>query len=373
MNNAAYYLVLLFAFLLMISNALAETIAIVLLGIWVAQSLAYRRKEWLQYPLFMPIAALVIYKTIVISVSGYQGNFGSAFEQLALPLIYFILPTIIVTSERRGMVIWLFLSGAVLASGFGIIQFLADVVPRATSIVSGPVTLGIFLVVALGFAITKLAYAKSANERLFLIFIIVPLLLALIFTRTRIAYLSLTVILLITGIIKERRILVGLIVLTIGMYFVFPKSMDFIIERFNFQNKSELYGNRGILLEYGMSYVDNVDYFGYGINSFPALVDVYADSRFKSRETLTAWHNMYLDSLFDGGPILLFILIWLIMAQGWYSFNRFRKTRVTSQKVYQFGILMLLIGVLIIGMTDNAMSDQIMSMTIWTLLGMSVI
>ena len=59
LNNIAFYLLLVFSFVLMISNALAETIVFIILVIWIAQTLAYRRKEWLNYPLFMPLTSLI--------------------------------------------------------------------------------------------------------------------------------------------------------------------------------------------------------------------------------------------------------------------------------------------------------------------------
>jgi hypothetical protein len=106
LNNIAFYLLLIYAVVMMHSNALAETLAVIIFMIWLAQTLAYRRREWLNYPLFMPLAALIIYKTIVLLVSGYQGKFGTAIEQATLPLIYFMVPTIVVTIDRRWRVIW---------------------------------------------------------------------------------------------------------------------------------------------------------------------------------------------------------------------------------------------------------------------------
>jgi hypothetical protein len=41
-----------FAFVLMLSNALAAILAGAIVLIWMAQTLAYRRKTWLQFPLF---------------------------------------------------------------------------------------------------------------------------------------------------------------------------------------------------------------------------------------------------------------------------------------------------------------------------------
>jgi len=373
LNNIAYYLLLIFALTPMISNALAETLAVVILIIWTVQTLAYRRREWLKYPLFWPLAALIIYKTIVLLVSGYQGRFGTAFEQIALPLIYFMIPTIVVTSDRRRKVIWLFITGAVFAAGIGIIKYMLDIDPRARSIISGCNTLAFFLTIALAIILPILVYSKKLPEKIFLGMVSMPLFAGVMFTLTRTSYFIVGLYVVILGIIKDRKLLIAIAVIILAIFLLSPSTVNEIQHRFDFSDKKQLLSNRGILLELGLPMVNEVGFFGYGLNSFPALVDVESEPRLTSKKTITHWHNMYLDTLLDGGPFALLILIWLLFSQTRYSLARFRKTKDSEQKIFQLGILLLMLCVILVGFVDNTLSGQIISMLIWMLLGLSVI
>lgn len=85
LNNVAFSLLMVFAFMLMLSNALVEVLALIILFIWIAQTVAYRRKNWLEYPLTIPILAFIGIKLLVILVSGYAGKINLIVEQMVLP------------------------------------------------------------------------------------------------------------------------------------------------------------------------------------------------------------------------------------------------------------------------------------------------
>lgn len=371
LNNIAFYLVLLFAIVLILSNALAETIAVVILVIWVAQTIAYRRKSWINYPLFKPICALIGFKLIVLFVSGYQGDFGSPFEQLTLPLIYFIVPAIVVTCERRRKVLWLLIAGAVLAAGIGIIKYFLGVESRISSIVSGYYTLAIYLTVTLGLILSLFVFAKRIGEKFFLGLVSFPLISGIIFTFVRTCYFVVGLFVLLLGIFKDRKLLIPVVAIILLLLIFLPRTINTISQRFDFSAKGVLSG-RDMLLYEGLSRAKNVGFFGYGINSFPALYDVLADPDIKDK-SINSWHNMYLEFLLDGGPVLLLILLWILIAQTRYSLARYRKSREKEQKTYQLGILLFILCLVVVGFFADPLRDPIISMLTWFVLGLSLI
>jgi O-antigen ligase len=372
LNNVAYYLLMIFAVVLMLSNALAETLAVIIILIWLAQSIAYRRKEWLNYPLFLPLVSLMIFKALVLLVSGYQGKPGAAFEQIALPLIYFVVPPIVVTFERRWTIIWLFITGAVLVSGISLIQFLLGLTPVAVSIISGPYTLAIFLGIALSLLLVIFAYQQKLSEKIFTAFIALPLFAALIFTITRTLYFVVGLMILILGIFKDRKLFVPFIVVIPMLYLFFPGSVAKIYDKFDYSSTRKFYSHRDRLIETGLAKVNEVDFFGHGINSFPVVAEEEIEAQ-KLSSRLTGWHNMYIETLLDGGPFALIILLWVLLAQVRYSWIKFRKTQDRSQKIYQLSMLLLIMCLILVGILDNPLSDQIIAMAVWMLLGLSVI
>jgi O-antigen ligase len=371
LNDIAFYLVLLFAAVLILSNALAETIALVILVIWIAQTIAYRRKSWTNYPLFKPLCALIGFKLIVLLVSGYQGSFGSPFEQLTLPLLYFIVPAIVVTSERRRNVLWLLITGAVLASGIGIIKYFSGTESRISSIVSGYYTLAGFLTVILGLVLSMFVFTKRTGEKCFLGLVSFPLIAGIIFTFVRTCYFIVCLFVLLLGIFKDRKLLIPVVIVILLLLIFSPQTINTVSQRFDFSSKDVL-SERDILLHKGLSKVEDVGFFGYGINSFPSLYDVLADPDVKDK-SINTWHNMYLEFLLDGGPVLLLILLWMLIAQTRYSLAIYRKTQREEQKTYQLGILLFILFLVVVGFFANPLRDPIMSMLTWLVLGLSLI
>jgi O-antigen ligase len=304
-------------------------------------------------------------------VSGYQGSFGSPFEQLTLPLIYFIVPAIVVTSERRRKVLWLLIAGAVLASGIGIIKYFFEVEPRVSSTVSGYYTLAIYLTVTLGLVLSLFVFAEKIGEKFFLGMISFPLIGGIIFTFVRTCYFVVCLFVLLLGIIKDRKLLIPVVAAVLLLLIYSPQTVNTISQRFDFSSK-DILSERDMLLEEGLSRAKNVGFFGYGINSFPALYDVSADPDIKDK-SINSWHNMYLEFTLDGGPILLLILFWILIVQTRHSLAIYRKSREREQKTYQLGILLFILCLVVVGFFANPLRDPIISMLTWFVLSLSLI
>jgi len=372
LNNIAYFFLMVFAFALMLSNALAEFMAVLILLIWIAQTLAYRRREWLDYPLFKPIIALIGFKFLVLITSGYDGRFGSVFEQLALPLIYFIIPAIVVNSERRQKIIWLLIAGAVLAAGIGIIKYNIGTAVKAESLVSGSYTLSIYLVFVLGVVLSMFVFAKNAIEKFFLTLVTIPLIAAVIFALSRICYLTLGLYIIILGVFKERKLLIIIASIVVLVYFYSPTTVNTINNRFDLSQKKQFFSYRDDVFNLAMLKIREVGFFGYGINSFRDLA-VDSDSPAVRHETFRSWHSLYYEYLFDGGPFALLILLWILITQIRYSLTRYRKSKDNEQKIFQLGILLMVLGIFVIGIFDDLLRGPIISMLVWMLLGLSLI
>lgn len=372
LNNIAFYILMIFAFVIMLTNSFAEALAVLMLFIWIAQSLVYRRQGWLDYPLFKPIVALIGLKILVLIVSGYQGEFGAVFEQLSLPFLYFIVPTIVATSERRRKIIWLIITGAIFASGVGMIRYGLGIDSRASSFVSGCYTLSIYLAIVLALVLTIYAYSSKIKEKLFLSLVSVPIITALVYTFTRASYLAAGIAILILGFFKDIKVLIPVLLVLAGIYVIDPHCTDIITQRFDTSDIEQFYSHRDILLELSLSEMQKVGFFGNGINSFASLVNVQTEPGIRNK-TINSWHNMYLEYILDDGPLALVILFWLLFNQTRYSLARFRKTIDREQKIFQLGFIFVVLIIIIIGFFADPLRDPIISMLTWTLLGLSLI
>jgi hypothetical protein len=371
LNNIAYYLVLVYAFVLMLSNALAATLAGLIFLIWLAQALAYRRKAWLKFPLFKPICALVGFKLIVLIVVGYYGNFGKIVGQLAFPLIYFTLPAIVVTAERRRRVVWMLITGAILASGIGIIKYILGLEPRISSIVAGPYTLASYLAIVTGIILAMVIYAKSLKEYFFWCLVSLPVFIGVILTYVRSAYMAVVACVLSIALLKQRKLLILIAIIIAGIVMVSPSIYHRILNRFDF-NANYAFSDRDVLLKKAIFQCQHLGFFGNGINSFKAIIDVKNDPEIKSK-TVANWHSMYFEPLLDGGPLLLLAILSVLFTQARFSLALFRKSRDPEQKIYQLGILFVLLSVFIMGFFADIFKDPIITMQCWLLFGLSMI
>jgi hypothetical protein len=371
LNNLAYYLVLLFAFVLMLSNAMAATLAGLIFLIWLAQALAYRRKAWLKFPLFKPICALVGFKIIVLIVMGYHGNFGKIIGQLAFPLIYFTLPAIVVTAERRRRVVWMIISGAILASGIGIIKYILGIEPRISSIVAGPYTLASYLAIVTGLILAMVIYSKSIKEFFFWCLISLPVFLGVILTYVRSAYMAVAASVLSIGLLKQRKLLILIILIIAAAVMISPTIYHKVLGRFDI-NAKYAFSDRDVLLKKALVQCRTLGFFGNGINSFKSIVDVKNDPDIVSK-TIANWHSMYFEPLLDGGPLLLLATLAILLAQARFSLALFRKSRDPEQKIYQLSVLFVLLSVFIMGFFADIFKDPIITMQCWLLFGLSMI
>ena len=372
LNNVAYSLLMVFAFVMMLTNSFAEIVAVAILFIWIAQTIAYRRRNWLDYPLFLPLVAFTGYKLIVLLVNGHGGTSNKIVEQMILPMIYFMVPTIVVNTERRRKIIWLLIAGAVIAASIGIIKFFTGDVKRASSIVSGWYTLAIYLSFCLIFVISLGAYAKKIQEKIFYALMSLPLILGVIVTFTRAIYVTTTLSAFIIGIYKDRRLL-AFILVAIALIFIFsPQVNDMFVNRFDTSDMKKFYSYRDVIWSFGLPEAKEPGFFGYGLNSYSKLLDTNHNAKLE-KTRITNWHNMYLQHLLDGGPFLLLILIWMFMRQFKYSFDIFRKTKDGEQKLFQIAVIMVLISFLAIGLFADPFQDPIISMLFWILMGLSLV
>ncbi len=371
LNNFAFYLLMLMALTLILSNALAVTLAGAVCVIWILQTVAYRRSSYLEYPLFKLLCAFIGYKLLVLLIAGYENGLGRALGQVAFPLLYLVVPTVVVTAERRRNILWLIITGAIIASGYGLIKYHIGLETRISSFVSGYYTMGTYVCLVIGILLVMFAHADSGKERVFLGLVMIPLVAALIFTYVRAGYLALIAAVTMVGLMKDRRVLAVLTIIVLALLFIIPGTGAKIMQRLDFSAPGAL-SERDILWSEGLLKAKTVPFFGYGINSFPALFDVQNDARIKDK-SISTWHNMYLEALLDGGPLSLIFLVAVFLFQGRHSLAIYRRTRDPNKKMIHMVVMVLLVIVAVIGLFADVLRDPIISLLIWLILGLSII
>lgn len=249
------------------------------------------------------------------------------FDAVRRVLIYvcyfslFGLAFVVIKSERD---VLLFLKLVVLSSVlpvlFGLFEILSGLdwfdESRIRSTFSYPNMFSFYLLAVSGvilFLTTSQRIRVTGRLRLFLVLYLIPLLIVLIMTKTRSAWISCLVLFVVYGLVNDRRVLVPVLV-AVPLAFAIPAVNERIM---NLMSENDYIGGpvvllnsyawRELLWEDSLTYIWQQPIFGYGLHSFP----FYSAEFFYPTPNGTYAHNDYLQVLFETGLVGLFAFLWI--------------------------------------------------------------
>jgi len=190
-----------------------------------------------------------------------------------------------------------------------------------------------------------------------------PLIFLLFATYTRSALACLIIFVLVLGLLKYRRILLGGLVLFLITYFLSSVFQERLWELFTL----DPYGSivwRLRLWEQMMPISLWQPWFGYGAGTFNSLVEYYRGFQWGSLEA----HNDYLKIFVENGIIGLLSYISIILGLLFYLFRIFKKS-VEDNKTLALSILIISISLFIISFFDNILRTTALQWNFWILLG----
>jgi putative inorganic carbon (hco3(-)) transporter len=187
---------------------------------------------------------------------------------------------------------------------------------RIQSTFSHPNMFAFYLVAVTGvmlFLTTTKQFQISPRLRLFLNLYLIPVLVMLVMTKTRSAWGACAVLLLIYGILRDRRVLIFMMI-ALPLAFLIPAVHDRISNlttENDYIGGSAIYLNsyawRQLLWEGALSYISQRPIFGYGLHSFL----FYSPEFFPATRHGTYAHNDYVQLLFETGIVGLLAFLWI--------------------------------------------------------------
>ena len=190
-----------------------------------------------------------------------------------------------------------------------------------------------------------------------------PLIFLLFATYTRSALACLIIFVLVLGLLKYRRILLGGLVLFLITYFLSSVFQERLWELFTL----DPYGSivwRLRLWEQMMPISLWQPWFGYGAGTFNSLVEYYRGFQWGSLEA----HNDYLKIFVENGIIGLLSYISIILGLLFYLFRIIKKS-IEDNKTLALSILIISISLFIISFFDNILRTTALQWNFWILLG----
>ncbi len=171
-------------------------------------------------------------------------------------------------------------------------------------------------------------YYFNRGERIKQIYFLAASLLGaynVIFLFSRAAYLAMAVIVLLFGVFKDRRLLIGLAVIFLLWNIILPRS---VVERISpsLNSESTLDFGREEMWDHAYALFKQNPIIGIGYNTFRSTIDYEQKETFKEQtgKAITDTHSLYYNTLAEMGIIgigLLFYLFFLAIRSGWKLFK----------------------------------------------------
>lgn len=355
-------------FSLMLSLAVAETMAALLILGWLVREITRKDLRYCPSLLGIGVLGFILWTMVMIPFSIRPDISLHCLKRTPFMLIFFVAAYRITTPERSQRFLCSLLASGLIASVIAIIKYSLHPGIRVTSTTSGYTTLATFLAIVLPYAVTlEIPNHFMAKIGKWLALFLMMVTIFLTFSRAQ--WIAAAVVLVLLGLAHYRRplLLLALVIITL-IAFNFEVRQRFFTLANPFQHST----GRIALWQEGLKHLGDRPFTGSGWGTFrvvyhptPNMLQAGVDPQ------VGGWHNDYLGVALDQGLIGLafYILIlctasvrsiriWLYESRSGYVHNR----------GLGVGFGCGLVAYAISAMFGGAL-DPIVSLTIFSLLG----
>lgn len=360
LRNAGFYMLLLFAFFISAYPRISFILGGAILLIWLLDFAIFRNVDWGEYALFYPIAAFIIF-TILSSVLALIYNKTSSFSQTSLLFAsYFLAPGLVASTQRRKMILWAFLTGIMLVCTIHLIKWW-NIFSITGVYIYDPGQPFIYFII-LAFAILIAMYAESPliREKAFLSLIWLPLLAITILSMDKTMVITLLLIIVLVGILKDRTLFIPMGVAAAIIFSGYLGIRDYVEMNLNLSDLKEFVVAPVTNINNNSLYDSDIKFFGASASS-----DNYSVESNESTFLVRLFRN--------SGPPALILLAWIIIEQGRLSFAKRKRLTLPDSKAFHLAILLILLSVIIADIYGSAFEYPSAVLASWMMLGMSEI
>lgn len=228
-----------------------------------------------------------------------------------------------------------------------------------------PNMLAIYLVLIICLTIfVALNLRKKAIEKIPYLFLAIFFIIPLLFTYTRIAWLSLAFILFFVGVYRFRKLLLISVLAFFLLYFFAPFFQDRISTLVGIA-ASDSSSWRINLWKDIISYIKDSPWFGYG----PGTASVFLKKNVPRLLVETEPHNDYLKIWLESGIFALLSYLWIFIDYLKRMYQGFKTEKRPRLKILYFFLILFTLSMGGASLTDNVLKDAVMQWEFWVLSG----
>lgn len=181
-------------------------------------------------------------------------------------------------------------------------------------------------------------------------------------TYTRSALAGFFGFILIFGLFRYRKLLVGGLLLFLTVYFVSSIFQERIWDLIALDPIGSVVWRLRLWQDMAVLSLWQ-PWFGYGLNTFTKLTEFYRGFQFGSLEA----HNDFLKIFIENGLFGLLAYLWLIIGLLFYLFKIFRNSQ-NGQKAFSLGLLAIALAIFGVGFFDNILRATALQWNFWILM-----
>ncbi|MBU0707714.1 O-antigen ligase family protein [Patescibacteria group bacterium] len=343
--------------------------------------LNHRKTVW-RRPLFYPI--LIFFGLSFASVF-YTASVSPTLTEIvrisSMFIIYLLASEIIVTKLRFKR--WLTALGIslIIPVVVAIIQFItasglsfADVNNRLYGTFGHPNALAFYLVLTIGIFLTYYFNQRPIKPNKTFLLGIGLLLLILLLTYTRGAWIGLAIYLILTGLFWYRKLLLIISGIIVVIMLIFPTVNQFTFNEYNFDlyqipiverltddsEESSVDWRIKVWTEMSRK-IEDRPYFGYGLGTFPFLREQMIKGFFISTEA----HNDYLRLTIEVGIIGLLIYLIILLKNIFNLIKSYINSTYQHNKIWFLGAIGLALAFMFMSFFDNILQGTAVMWAFW--------
>ena len=304
------------------SIALVQVAFAVAAAAWVWGIVASKGKSFRRTPLDIPLLAFVAARCAAIPLSIDPAlSLPALHKEIVFYLLFFVVTHAIRfdAMEEEITVLWkITVAAAVIAALYGSVKYLVGAEARASSSTSGYYTLGLYLSLVLPLALFSGGRRGFLESRVAWIASCLAIAAGIIFTFDRLHWVGMAAAIVIAGIVRERKLILGFVVVMVILAVSVPDIAHRLLQLAAVGSNTS---GRDVLWRGAWMLAGQHPVFGFGLRTFPAIFplrDMLADPGIGS------WHNDYVQVYMDSGLtalVCLAIVIAAVYRQAWKAFR----------------------------------------------------
>lgn len=308
-DGAIWYVLLVYVISDIFSIAVVQISAITLIILFIFKKIAGKSFSFSKNPLNIPLLIFIGTRTLSVFLSiDFQTSLTSLYKEILFYFIFFVFVNEIDIKNRQKvkLILQLVIISGIVATLYGLSVYIFVHHERISSTASGYYTLGMYLTACLALSLMT-GDLKEIFPKRYLWWITNFIFIAgILFTFDRVHWIAMTMAVVITGIVKERKFLIVYLVLIVGAIIVFPTLLDRITLTIRQMDFSE----RGLIWKGAYTLMWQHPVFGFGTETFNMIFPYYNNIWDKG---VGSWHNDYIQIYIESGLVCLAAYIYFIV------------------------------------------------------------